>query len=501
VRRGQVELVDDFTGRVAEKRHWPDGLQAALEAKEGVRLQAEGRILGSITLQHFLRQYPHLAGMTATAQPSAEELEQLYGLKVTVVPTHRPMVRVDEPDVVFTHGEAKRNALVEEIARVHATGRPVLVGTASVGESERLSAALREKGVACRVLNAKNDEQEAEVVARAGALGAVTISTNMAGRGTDIRLGGPVEDGGERAQVVALGGLYVIGTNRHASLRIDRQLRGRAGRQGDPGRSRFFVSLEDDLIKRYGVRNLISARSLPRRQEAPVESDLVRREIARAQRIVEAESYETRKVLYAFSDPVEAQRRTVRARRQEALAGRARPDGLAELSPARYAALRPRVGETVLREVERRLTLLVIDRCWSEYLVEVGEMRDDSHLLAFAGRVPLSAFIRDVGVAFLALQARIDEEMARIFESLDVTTDGVDWDAAGLRGPSATWTYLVGENPFGVSGYGGLSHRPQLGFAVAFLWPLVLLSGFSHLWKRRRQRKARQGPTLPDRLP
>ena len=233
VRAGRVELVDDFTGRVADKRQWPDGLQAALEAKEGVQRQPEGRILGSVTLQHFLRQYPQLAGMTATAQPAAEELEQLYGLRVTVVPTHRPMIRVDDPDVVFTDQDAKRAALVGEIAGVHATGRPVLVGTASVGESERLADELRAKGVPGEVLNARNDEREAEIVAHAGAVGAVTISTNMAGRGTDIRLGGPDDHAADREKVVALGGLYVIGTNRHASLRIDQQLRGRAGRQGD----------------------------------------------------------------------------------------------------------------------------------------------------------------------------------------------------------------------------------------------------------------------------
>jgi preprotein translocase subunit SecA len=490
VRGGKVELVDDFTGRVADKRQWPDGLQAALEAKEGVCLQAEGRILGSVTLQHFLRQYPHLAGMTATAQPAAEELEQIYGLRVAVVPTHRPMIRVDHPDVVFTHQDAKHAAVVGEIADTHGSGRPVLVGTASVGESERLAAELRARGIACEVLNAKNDEREAEIVAGAGALGAVTISTNMAGRGTDIRLGGPDEEAGQRARVVALGGLYVIGTNRHASLRIDRQLRGRAGRQGDPGSSRFFVSLEDDLIRRYGVQNLISARALPARQPAPIDGKTIRTEIARAQRIIESESYEIRKTLYAFSEPIEAQRQAIRRRRQETLERRADLDRLAELCPEKYASLLPRVGEAVLGEVERRLGLVLIDRCWSEYLAEVGEMREDSQLLAFAGRVPLSAFMRQVGVAFLALEERIDEEIARAFSALDVTSQGVDWEAAGLRGPSATWTYLVGENPFGVSGYAGSAIRSQLSFAVAFLWPLVLVSGLAHLWKRRRRRQA-----------
>ena len=246
VRDGRIGVIDEFTGRVVTDRHWPDGLQAALEAKEGVERQPDGRILGSITLQHFVQGYRRLCGMTGTAQTAAQELREMYGLDVVVVPTHRPMIRVDHPDVVFTHRDAKERAVVDEIQRAHASGRPVLVGTLTVEESERLAARLRDAGVACEILNAKNDAREAHVVARAGALGAVTISTNMAGRGTDIRLGGHNE--AEHDHVAALGGLYVIGTNRHESRRVDLQLRGRAGRQGDPGESRFFVSLEDDLL-------------------------------------------------------------------------------------------------------------------------------------------------------------------------------------------------------------------------------------------------------------
>ena len=252
VRDGRIGVIDEFTGRIVTDRHWPDGLQAALEAKEGIERQPDGRILGSITLQHFLRGYPRLCGMTGTAQTAALELRQLYGLEVVVIPTHRPMIRVDQPDLVFTHREAKEKAVVDEIRRVHASDRPVLVGTLTVEESERLAARLRSAGVACQILNAKHDEMEARVVAGAGAVGAVTISTNMAGRGTDIRLGG--EDEADHERVAALGGLYVIGTNRHESARVDLQLRGRAGRQGDPGESRFFVSLEDDLLVRYGSR-------------------------------------------------------------------------------------------------------------------------------------------------------------------------------------------------------------------------------------------------------
>ena len=487
VRGEKVELVDESTGRVADRRHWPDGLHAAVEAKEGLRLSSEGRILGQVTLQHFLGLYPRLAGMTATAHTAAEELDEFYGLRTVVVPTHRPMVRTDLPDVVFTHPEAKRAALVTEIARVHAAGRPVLVGTASVGESEELAAALVAAGVPCEVLNARNDEREAAIVARAGEPGAVTISTNMAGRGTDIRLGGPDEV--RRAEVVTLGGLYVIGTNRHASLRIDQQLRGRAGRQGDPGESRFFVSLEDPLVRRYGVEQLVSARHLPPRQETPVASRLLRTEIARAQRIVEDEGFRLRRTLFGYSEIVEKQRRAIQRWRTKVLE-RAEPQQLlAERAAERCARLRPVVGQGVLDDVERRLLLLAIDRCWSDHLAELREMREDSVLLAFAGRFPLAEFHRMAGESFQALEDRIEDEVVRDFERITITPEGVDWEREGLRGPSATWTYLVGENPFGASGLASPAGRTgMVAAAMGAPW-LVLLHGLGVFWERRRRRK------------
>ena len=494
VRRGRVELVDDCTGRVADKRHWPDGLHAAVEAKEGLRLTPEGAVLGSITLQHLLRLYRRLAGMTATAQAAEEEIHQFYGLRVAVIPTHRPTAREDLPDLVFTHREAKRAALVEEIGRLHRSGRPVLVGTASVSESEALALAIREAGIPCAVLNAKNDEVEAEIVAGAGALGAVTLSTNMAGRGTDIRLGGA--DGSQHAAVAALGGLYVLGTNRHASLRIDQQLRGRAGRQGDPGTSRFFTSLEDDLIQRYGVERLISARHLPPRQDPPIAHRLIGAEIARAQRIVEDEGFQIRKTLCAYSDIVEKQRRAIQRWRQGVFDRTAPFDRLTERS-ARRVELESLLGEDLLLEVERRVALVTIDRCWSEYLTEVREMRDDSHLLAFAGKIPLAEFHRQVGLGFLALEERIEDEAVRTFEALEISAGGVDWDRAGLRGPSATWTYLIGDNPFGAGGLLNPAHRPVVGLAAAAFPFLLLLHGFGQFWKRRRDRRARTAASSP----
>ncbi|MBA1334187.1 MAG: Protein translocase subunit SecA [Firmicutes bacterium] len=268
VKNGKVEIIDEFTGRIADKRHWPDNLQTAVEAKEGLALQTGGMVMGSIAMQHFLSLYPRISGMTGTAVAAAGEFNEFYCMDVVVIPTNRPCIRRDHPDLVFTHSQAKQKALVSEVKRAHGTGQPVLIGTGSVEESERLASDLRKVGIEPRVLNAKNDEMEAIIIARAGEPGAVTVSTNMAGRGVDIKLGGEREQ--ERDRVVALGGLYVIGTNRHESSRIDNQLRGRAGRQGDPGESRFFISLEDDMIVRYDIAKLIPARNFPQKREDPV---------------------------------------------------------------------------------------------------------------------------------------------------------------------------------------------------------------------------------------
>jgi preprotein translocase subunit SecA len=319
----------------------------------------------------------------------------------------------------------------------------------------------------------------------------------MAGRGTDIRLGGRDEAAAD--EVRARGGLLVIGTNRHASLRIDRQLRGRAGRQGDPGASRFLVSLEDPLIRRYGVEQLVSARHLPARQDGPVDSALLRAEIARAQRIVEDEGYRTRRTLYAYSEVAERQRLAIRRWRTAVLDREAEPKLLAERCKERYDRLRKEVGLPVLHGIERRLTLLAIDRCWSDHLAELRSLREDSVLLAFAGRYPLAEFHVQAGESFQALEDRIHDEVAQAFERLVVTAAGVDWETAGLRGPSATWTYLVGENPFGASGL--LAPEGRVGMvAAAFGVPwLVLLHGATVIWERKRRRRHEQSSKRHER--
>ncbi|NIM17751.1 MAG: accessory Sec system translocase SecA2 [Candidatus Aminicenantes bacterium] len=448
VREGRIELVDEFTGRVADNRRWPYGLQTAIEAKEGVEIQPEGIILGSITFQHFLNLYPKIAGMTATAKTSGEEFQTFYGLKVVEIPPNRPCIRIDHEDVVFTHKEAKRKALIREIRQVHAAGRPILVGTVSVEESEQLAQALRQTGIRCQVLNAKNDEVEAAIVAEAGALRAVTISTNMAGRGTDIRLGGKNQE--THDQVVALGGLYVIGTNRHESRRIDHQLRGRAGRQGDPGSSRFFISLEDDLMVRYRVTELIPPKHLPQKQEEPIRSPVVAREIARAQRIIEGQNFEIRKTLKNYSYLIEEQRKIMHHIRDEAmLSTKENPlTLLADYASERYHQLLPHVGKETLTDVERRITLFYIDQCWTEHLAYIAHVREGIHLWAWGGKVPYFEFQKIAVRAFDDLLQRHREKVIETFNRAAITKNGIDMAHEGLTGPSSTWTYLINDMPF-----------------------------------------------------
>jgi len=445
VRGGRIELVDEFTGRVADNRRWPHGIQPAIEAKEGVEVRPEGKILGSIPIQHFVRLWPKIAGMTATATPSAVELHEFYGLTTVVFPPHRPCVRVDEPDVVFTHRAAKTRALVDEIGRTHAAGRPVLVGTSSVAESEELAAALRRLRVKCRVLNARHDAREALIVARAGMPGAVTISTNMAGRGTDIVLGG--DDPEAHARVVGLGGLYVIGTNRHESRRVDDQLRGRAGRQGDPGTSRFFVSLEDDLVLRYGVVELIPAGHRPSRQDGPVEDPAVRHAVASAQRIIEGQNFEIRRTLWRYSSMVEEQRQMMFEQRESLLRDDDGESICAEAAPAHYEALARAVGADDLRRTERRLALLLLDRRWSDHLALIDDIREGIHLQRYGGRLPLTEFQRQIIDAYAEMMEGVRGEIAETFVRLRAEHGRIDLDRAGLRGPTSTWTYLVNDNP------------------------------------------------------
>jgi preprotein translocase subunit SecA len=487
VRDGAIGVVDELTGRVVADRHWPDGLQAALEAKEGIARHVDGRILGSITLQHFLRRYEWLVGMTGTGRTAAAELREMYGLGVVVVPTHRPVIRVDHPDVVFAKRTAKEDAVVEMIQHAHARERPVLVGTASIEESERLAARLQDGHVDCAILNAKNDACEAAIVARAGWPGAVTISTNMAGRGTDIRLGG--DDQAAHAQVAALGGLLVIATNRHESERIDLQLRGRAGRQGDPGESMFFVSLEDDLLVRYGIQALIGGRAGSISGHGPIDHPVLRREIARAQRIVEGQNVEIRRTLSRYALVLEAQRREVMDARQAILIGDEHPEvwiGAPELRRTLVA----QVGEQVVRDLGRRVMLLAIDHAWREHLTLAADVREGIHLVGLGGQDPLSRYTSELTAAFRGLEAAIDANVLERLQAIRVVDGHIDFETLGLRGPSSTWTYLVNDDPF----------KNQIGmmltgpgrttiaiYAAAMMGPLLLLwTLVDRFWRRRR---------------
>ena len=268
VKNEKIEMVDEFTGRIAENRHWPDGLQGALEAKEDLKVNTKGKIMTQITLQHFIKLYENLAGMTGAASDSKNEFLEFYGIDVVVIPSNRPCIRKELDPYIFAHKEEKNKAIIEEIKKVHLTGQPILIGTSNIKESFYIANQLLKIGVKCQVLNAKNDELEAHIIQNAGRLGAVTVSTNMAGRGTDILLGGI--DGEYIQKIKELGGLYVIGTNRHESLRIDKQLMGRAGRQGNPGMTRFFISLEDDLMLKYGIDSIIPKRLQPKKQNEPL---------------------------------------------------------------------------------------------------------------------------------------------------------------------------------------------------------------------------------------
>ncbi len=326
VNNGEVIIVDEFTGRLQFGRRWADGLHQAVEAKEGMRIQRESVTYATITLQNYFRMYAKLAGMTGTAVTEADEFYKIYGLEVVAVPTNLPMVRDDSSDLIFPTAEGKWHAVVEEIFDRSSSGQPVLVGTTSIETSEELSDRLRKRGVAHQVLNARNHEQEASIVAQAGRSSAVTVSTNMAGRGTDIVLGGADTDRedwqGEHSRVISLGGLHVLGTEHHEARRVDNQLRGRAGRQGDPGSSQFFVALEDELMQRFGgdrIKNVMNWTGL--NDDEPLENKLITKSITSAQVKVEGHHFDMRKHLLNFDDVLNQQRSVIYEQRSRILAG------------------------------------------------------------------------------------------------------------------------------------------------------------------------------------
>lgn len=445
VRNDAIELIDEFTGRVAENRKWPGGLQAALEAKEGLKIQPQGRVLNSITLHHFMENYASLAGMTGTAHEATEELDEFYRLKVVIVPPNRPCIRTDHPDLIFATRKAKLAALVHEIRIQHGTGRPVLIGTASVEESDMIARELVKVAVPCRVLNAANDHLEAEIIAESGALGAVTISTNMAGRGTDICLGGTKHNSSH--SVVDLGGLYVIGTNRHESRRIDNQLRGRAGRQGDPGESRFFVSLEDNLISRYGIVSLVAPHGDDDSQ--PICNTETAKRIAHVQRVIEGESFEIRRTLRIYSHLLEVQRQIICKDREALLFGLKSPKALQKQDPELRRKLVADWGDDVIVDAERQVTLIHLDWCWSDHLAHAAEIREGIHLASFGGFNAYDVFNKEMNLEFNAFLSHVEEQVVETMRTATFTKDGINLKKEGLKAPSSTWTFMINDNPRG----------------------------------------------------
>jgi len=444
VRDDKIEMVDEFTGRVAENRRWPDGIQASLEAKECLSRNSKGRIMNQITLQSFILLYKKIAGMTGTAMDSLNEIDEFYNMEVLVIPPHIPCKRIDYPDEVFTHKIAKYKALSLEIKRVQGTGQPILIGTCSVSESEYLAEELTKVGVRYKILNAKNDELEAHIIEQAGALYAVTVSTNMAGRGADIKLGGP--DGANRDKIVALGGLYVIGTNRYESIRIDKQLKGRTGRQGDVGMSRFFISLEDDLIKRYGIDEIIPAANRPSPQEEPLLNPKIASKIEHVQRIIQGQDSDLRRALWQYSFFIENQRLEVHQRRMEIVYDRVPFNILNLENPQLFTKLINFFSEDTVNELEKQVALYNIDEVWSDYLAHIAYLQDGVKLSILSRKEPLQQFQIETSGIFQTLQQEIQKRILQDFEALDLSEQGLITLKQRIKPPSSTWTYLVNDN-------------------------------------------------------
>lgn len=505
VRDGEVIIVDEFTGRTLTGRRWSDGLHQAVEAKEGVPIQRENQTLASITFQNYFRLYKKLSGMTGTADTEAYEFQSIYGLEVVVIPTHRPMIRVDDPDLVYLTRDAKFKAVIEDIKRCFATGQPVLVGTTSIDTSELLSTELKKVGIAHEVLNAKQHEREAHIVAQAGAEKSVTIATNMAGRGTDIVLGGSLEadisvlgkdaDKAQIAQakgdwqkrhdhVLSLGGLHIIGTERHESRRIDNQLRGRSGRQGDPGSSRFYLSLEDNLMRIFAADWVQTAmRRMGMKDDEVIESALVSRQIQNAQRKVESHNFDMRKNVLEYDDVANDQRKVIYQQRNELLEAddvaetiRAICDDVIEEQVRKYvpqdsideqwdiagleqalaehftvkadiqgllrtteelddqgisrevqkivnehfAQKEAQIGSEMARHLEKHLMLNVLDQTWKEHLARMDYLRQGIQLRSYAQKQPKQEYKRESYELFSEMLDKVKFEVTSLLARVRV---------------------------------------------------------------------------------
>ncbi|RNL80656.1 accessory Sec system translocase SecA2 [Halostreptopolyspora alba] len=443
VRDGVVRLINESRGRIALLQRWPDGLQAAVEAKERVDVSETGEVLDSITVQSLVVRYPTRCGMTGTAMAVADQLREFYELEVAVIPPNKPNIRVDEKNRLYATREEKEDALVAEVASVHESGRPILIGTQDVSESELLAKRLAEEGLECVVLNAKNDADEAAIIAEAGTYGAITVSTQMAGRGTDIRLGG--SEMGDRDRVVEAGGLYVMGFGRYPSSRLDDQLRGRAGRQGDPGSSIFFVSLDDDLVANHAPET----RGYTAEADGEITDPAWRGMVDHAQRVAESQILDIHRNTWRYNQLIDVQRSVVLEQREEVLRNELGDRQLAVDCAATHAELVEEVGAEEVARAARLVTLYYLDRGWTEHNAFLAELREGIHLRFLGRRDPLDEFNRDAVPAFKGFLDEARVRAAEAFSELEVGEDGnIDVTSVGVKRPSMTWTYMVHDHPF-----------------------------------------------------
>jgi preprotein translocase subunit SecA len=434
VKDGEIIIVDEFTGRLQPGRRWSEGLHQAVEAKEGVPVKAETRTFATVTFQNYFRLYESLAGMTGTALSSEEEFFTIYGLEVVVVPTNKPIARKDFDDLVFQTSAGKYRAVAREVKRLYEAGQPVLVGTVSIEDNEIVSEYLKREGVPHEILNAKNHEREGEIIAGAGAPGRVTVATNLAGRGVDIKLGGALPAPEARAEIVAKGGLAVLGTERHDARRIDDQLRGRSGRQGDPGETRFYVSLEDKLMRVFAsgtLKRVMGTFGIP--EDEPIESGMITKSLESAQERIEGFNFDARKQVLAYDDVMNTQRLAIYERRRKALLGtdeevEAEARALLAASGVEGAGeelvgkKKQELGEHFIA-LTRRLMLQVIDVFWLEHLETMDYLRRSVSLRAYGQRDPLIEYRREGLNRFRALEAGIASAFAQALPNLMLADD------------------------------------------------------------------------------
>lgn len=427
VRNNEVVIVDEFTGRLQPGRRWSDGLHQAVEAKEGVVIQKESRTYASITFQNYFRMYEKIAGMTGTALSSQEEFYSVYKLDVIPIPTHRDVKRIDRNDLIFQTEQGKFKAIVRKIKEVHETGQPILLGTASIDKNELLSTELTKEGIEHEMLNAKNHEREGEIIAAAGRKGKVTLATNMAGRGVDIKLGGIDATDEEAQEVRELGGLFVLGTERHEARRIDNQLRGRSGRQGDPGETQFFVSMEDSLMRVFAsdtVKNMMGRFGIP--EDQPIENGMITRSLESAQKKIEGFHFDSRKHVLAYDDVLNMQRQVIYEKRRNLLLGadedvKIMLDEVVEYVPEVLDDIekkRKEFGEEEWIKLSRRLMLQITDILWVEHLEVMQYTRSSVSLRAYGQRDPLNEYRKEGQRLFREMQEAILTRVAEIIPNL-----------------------------------------------------------------------------------